>query len=219
MATRTAGCVSAPLAVAAVLIAAFAGWRWGDRVFPRVESWIGVEAEAEARSDVTPDVAQRAVEKVDALREREEPSELALGGDEVASVLRYAAPGVLPAGVAPPEIELADGGMTVSTRVAVDAFPPVPELERVLGILPDTVPVRIDGSLMPFGDEGAALVVHRIRVSGLPLPRRLTPRVLELLGRRSEPGLPPEAMTVPLPRGLRTAYIHSDSLILVAAPR
>jgi hypothetical protein len=31
-------------------------------------------------------------------------------------------------------------------------------------------------------------------------------------------GLPPEAMSVPLPTGVRSAYIRADSLILVAAP-
>lgn len=219
MAFRTSGCVAGPLAVAAVVLAAFAGWRWGDRLFPRMEGWLDLEAENGVEATVSPELAQRTAERVEGLRAEGEPAELALGSGEVASVLRYTAPGVLPGGVTPPEVELRDGRMTLRSRVAVDAFPPVPELERLLGILPDTLPVSVDGSLMPFGDEGAALIVHRVRASGLPLPRRITPRILELLGRSDEPGLPPEAVRVPLPRGVRTAYIHSDSLILVADPR
>lgn len=215
---RARGCLFAVIAAVTVAAAAYGGWRWGDRVFPRVEGWIGVGTDSAATTAASPELAQRTMEKVEAFRRSGEPAELALGQSEVASVLRFAAPGVVPEGVTPPEVELRDGRVHLSTRVALSAFPPVPELERVMGMLPDTVPVELDGSLMPFGDTDAALVVHRIQASGIPLPGRLIPRLLEALGRVDRTGLPPDAMIVPLPGGLRSAYIHSDSLILVATP-
>lgn len=200
-----------------VVAAAYGGWRWGERVFPRVESWVGW-TDGTGSVKASPELAQRTVEKVEAFRRSGESAEMALGQAEVASVLEYSAPGVLPRGISPPDVELRDGRVRLSTRVAISALPPMPELERVLGILPDTVPVEIDGSLMPFGDTEAALVVHRIQASGIPLPRRLIPRLLETLGRTDRTALPPDALIVPLPGGLRSAYILSDSLILVAAP-
>ena len=42
----------------------------------------------------------------------------------------------------------------------------------------------------------------------------MIPRILTAMGRTGEPGLPPEALLVPLPSGLASAYILTDSLIL-----
>lgn len=166
----------------------------------------------------TPELAQETVERVETFRRSGEAAELALGGNEVASVLRYSATGFLPDGISRPELELTEGRVRLSAQVVLAELPQIPELERMLGMLPDTLPVELEGSLLPFGDEDLAFVVHRIRASSVPLPRRLTPRILEALGRRDRPGLPPDAMLLPLPGGLRSAYILSDSLILVTAP-
>lgn len=217
MADRSRRWLTAVIILLLMAGSGYAGWRWGDSVFPRIESWLGVGAQTATEVAATPELAQRTVDRVENFRHDGEAPEMALGQAEVASVLRYAAPGVLPEGVTPPDVELRDGRVHLSTRVGLSAVPRVPELEHVLGILPDTVPVEIDGSLMPFGDDDAALVVHRIQASGIPLPRRLIPRLLEAFGRRDRTGLPPDAMILPLPGGLRSAYIHSDSLILVAA--
>lgn len=218
MGGRFRGIVAGLLMLVALAAAAYGGWRWGDRVFPPIESRLGLEADSAAAEPVTPEVAQRTIERIDRFRGTGESAEMALGEAEVASVLRYSAPGVVPEGITPPEVELEGGRVHLSTRVALEAFPPVPELERLVGMLPDTVPVELDGSLMPFGEDEAALVVHRVRASGIPVPRRFVPRLLGALGREDRAGLPPDALIVPLPGGLRSAYIHSDSLILVATP-
>lgn len=218
MSGRGRGCAFGLLAILALLGAAYGGWRWGDHVFPRLDPRSEVESGAEAPPAASPELARAAVEKVEAARRAGDPVEVALGGGEVESVLRYAAPGVLPEGLSPPEVELREGRVHLAARVSVDAMPPVPELERVLGMLPDTVPVELDGSLMPFGEADAALVVHRIRASGIPLPRRLVPALLEALGREERAGLPPDAIVVALPEGIRSAYVRGDSLVLIAGP-
>ena len=43
---------------------------------------------------------------------------------------------------------------------------------------------------------------------------RETAEILDALGRDTHPGLPSEALLVPLPSGLSSAYILADSLIL-----
>jgi len=208
------------LLLGVVAVSAYGGWRWGDRVVRIVGEWrASAETAGEAGPEPGPELAERTAGRVDAFR-RDGASgdeELALGSAEVASVVRFAAPGMLPAGVIRPRVELDGGRVRISSRVVVADVPPVPELERIVGILPDTLPVSLEASLMPFGEEGAALVVHGMSAGGIPLPRRLVPRVLAALGRKDRPGLPPEAISVPLPEGLRSAYILSDSLVLVAA--
>jgi hypothetical protein len=162
----------------------------------------------------SPEVADSVVTRVQELREGEGEGEVRLGGREITSVLRYAVPGLVPRGVQEPVVRLRDGRVRVRARVALDAFPELPDLGPVLGMLPDTVDVELEASLMPFGREEAALLVHSVEASRIPLPRRMIPEILRAMGRSDRAGLPPEAMTVPLPAGLSAAYVRSDTLIL-----
>lgn len=199
----------------ALALVGYAGWRWGDdAVTAVIERTASVH---EDREEATPELAEEARKAIDALRRDPEAVELSLTASELESLVRYSAPGVLPEGVTPPRVTFRSDEMHLEGRVAVDAFPRMPEVERLVGVLPDTVSVEVVGSVLPYEEGRAALRVQRIRVAGIPLPRRLTPRLLEILGRRERPGLPPDAMEVPLPAGLTSAYILSDSLVLVAA--
>jgi len=94
------------------------------------------------------------------------------------------------------------------------SFPDLPDLGPILGILPDTLDVAFEAALMPFGNGRAALLIHHLEASRIPLPRRFIPDILTAVGRTNQPGLPPEALLVPLPSGLGSAYILTDSLIL-----
>ena len=73
-------------------------------------------------------------------------------------------------------------------------------------------------ALVPFGEEESALLVHGVEASRIPIPRRLIPEILRAIGRVDRPGLPREALAVPLPAGLGSAYILSDSLIISPVP-
>lgn len=219
MLPRARGCLGAVLAGVLLLLAAWAGWRWGGAVFPTLESWMGMEtgAEREVEREVrpSPELGRRTVERVDSLLRAPDGGEVVLSEAEITSVVRYVVPGVVPEGLALPDLQLRAGRVRISTRASLSTLPGLPEFERALAVLPDTVPVRIDASLVSFGDRDAVLVVHRIHASGIPLPRRVIPAVLAALGRTSRPGLPPDAMEVPLPPELRTAYVVADSLVLV----
>ncbi len=198
-----------------LILAAYAGWRWGPEVFPRIEGWIHRSATGTVpAADPTPELANAVVSQVQALRRGEGLSRIALGDREITSVLRYSAPGIVPAGVDSPEVQLAGDKVRVRARVALASFPDLPDLGPVLGVLPDTVDVVLEGSLMPFGEGKAALLINHLETSRIPMPGRLIPQILMAMGRVQENGLPPEALLISLPSGVGTAYILGDSLIL-----
>lgn len=217
MSDTTRRLVTGTAILALLGVGTYAGWRWGGELLFGEDGAMGRWPSAESQAD--PELAEAARIEIEAFQTDPDISRMTLGGPELASLLRYSAPDVLPTGVTPPGIAFQSDRLHLWGRVALDAFPPVPEVERVVGVLPDTVPVELTGSILPYEAGGAALRVERIRLAGIPLPRRLTPRLLEVLGRQDRPGLPPDAMDVPLPAGVASAYIFSDSLVLVAARR
>ncbi len=213
------GCLGKLAGLVLLLGVAYAGWRWGPAFFPRVEEWLGMaSSQAPAGPGATPELADSVLVQVQALREEGEGSELALGGRELTSVLRYAVPGLVPQGVADPEVEVRDGRVHLRARVVLSAFPELPDLGPILGILPDTLDVTLEASIMPFGEDEAALLVHGLEASRIPLPRRLIPEILRAMGRVERPGLPSDALTIPLPAGLATVHLRADSLILSHEP-
>ncbi len=212
-------CLGQIATVILVVAAAYAGWRWGPAVFPRVEEWLGVGTEVVVEGpEPTPELADSVLSRVRAFMESGEDGRMVLSGRELTSVIRYAVPGLIPEGIEDPEVTLEAGRVHLKARVALSAFPELPDLGPVLGILPDTLNVTLQASLMPYEDMELALLVHRIEASRIPIPRRLIPDILGAMGRVNKPGLPPEAITVPLPSGLESAYVLTDSLILSTEP-
>ncbi len=199
--------------------AAWAGWRWGPQVFPQVHEWLGLKArETPEEIFFSQELADSVMADVQVFRRGEGPDQLSLDGEELTSVLRFSIPDLIPAGVADPEIALEDGRVRFRSRVALTAFPELPDLGPVLGILPDTLDVELEATLMPFADGEAALLVHRVEAARIPLPGRLIPEILDAMGKEPRPGLPPEALLFPLPRGMGSAYILTDSLIISRNP-
>jgi hypothetical protein len=207
------------LVLLSLVLAAYAGWRWGPQVFPRVHEWLGLDGRGGAQGTVaTPELADSVLARVQLFRREEGPSQLVLGADELTSVLRYSAPELMPVGVVDPEVTFKDGRVHFRSRVALTSFPDLPDLGPILGILPDTLDVTVQAAMMPFGNGTAVLLVHRLEASRIPLPGRLVPEILLAMGRKDRPGLPPEALLVRLPPGLSSAYILADSLFLSRDP-
>jgi hypothetical protein len=196
--------------------AAFAGWRWGPTFFPRVQGWF-VEEEGTVEVLPSPELAEAALDRFERFRRGEAGDQLSLSATEVSSVIRYSAPGMVPGGVSGPIVEFQDGLVTLIARVAVEAFPGLPSLDGILGFLPDTVSISIEGALAPLNEGGIALVVHGVRASFIPvpLPDGMTPKILTALGRRSTTGLPEDALAFPLPDGVGSAHVLRNRLILV----
>jgi len=165
---------------------------------------------------VSPEVAEATLDRVESFRAGLGGELLALGDAEISSVVSYALPGILPQSVTEPVVDLLGERLALSARVATAAFPDLPTLDPLVGVLPDTVVVRLAGVLTQFGKESLAFRVDEIEVARIPLPDRLVPEILEVFGRSHRGGLPPNALYVPLPGGLDSVYVLRDSLMLVA---
>lgn len=201
-----------------VVLAAYAGWKWGDVVFSRVETVAGLRGGVvDPVSDhVTPEAAEAAAARIRAFRASDDP-ELRLASFEISSLLRYSIPGMLPTGVIQPQVSMAGDRIDIQVSVLPGAMPELPDLGAIVGILPDTVPVFVSGSLVPFGEDASMLLIHRIRVQGVPIPSPAFPEILVALGRRDARGLPSAAMLVPAFREIEGAYIENGELVLVRA--
>lgn len=217
------GLVRKLIFLAVVVLAAYAGFRWGPMVFPHVERALGLgEPEwVPAPEGTVPDgpsaeVADAALDRFERFRRGEGGERLALGGNELTSVLRYALPGIIPPGVDEPSVSLREGRVRISARVAVAAFPSLPRIDQVMEILPDTVQIEMEGALVPLDQAFLALLVDRVEASRVPIPRRLVGEVLAALGREGPPSLPADALAVPIPDGVRSVFVQRDSLVLVA---
>lgn len=194
---------------------AYAGWLWGPAFLRRVEGWLGTSSGTSSTAlQPSEELADSAMARFGRLRDGEGERTVSLSGLELTSVLRFGPAFQLPTGVIEPRVEMEDGQIRLSGKVVLSAFPDLPDLGAIIGILPDTIPVTLRATLVFFGEAEAALVVHRLDAARIPLPRRLIPEILEALGRLEEVGLPPNALRVPLPEGLASAYILSDSLVL-----
>lgn len=209
--------------VVVLVAAAYAGFRWGPLVFPPVERWLGISREpvfvpasAEAENEPSAEIADATLDRFERFRGGKSGDRLALSGTELSSVVRYSLPGIVPPGVSDPSIELSAGRVHLKARVAVAAFPKLPHLDQIVGMLPDTVLLEIEGALVPNDQAFMALLVDKVTASHIPIPKRMVGDVLRGLGRQAPQSLPRDALSVPIPDGVESVYVQRDSLILVA---
>jgi len=164
---------------------------------------------------VNPAMAELAVAKISDLVERGGSPEIRLSAAEVESLLRYEWDRYLPNGVSDPTLRFRDGEVLLSVQVARDQLPSVPELENLRGLLPDPLPVQVRGRVLSLEGSEAGFLIHRIDAAGIPIPRTLFPRFLERLATGTRrPDLPPEAITVPLPPGIRSVGLEGDRMVV-----
>ncbi len=210
------------VALVVLAAAAYAGFRWGDKVFPPLERLLGHArhpAAVEARGGA-PQPSQAIADSTLALLQRfrdgKGPGSIRFGSTQLTSVVRYDLPGLVPPGVADPTVALRDGRVHVSARAAVGAFPRLRSLDRVVGILPDTVLIEAEGTLVRVDQQHLGLLVDHMAVDHIPLPRPMIADVLAHLGADRDKLLPRDALLVPMPDGLSAAFVQRDSLVLLA---
>ncbi|MGQ0560727.1 MAG: hypothetical protein ACT443_02495 [Gemmatimonadota bacterium] len=160
------------------------------------------------------ELAEAAQDKLAKLRSGEQ-DRVALNEVELQSLLLYKYRELLPAFVDSPRIVLKDDRIGVTGRVPVERLPSVSEIGEAASFLPDTTEIEVIGELLPLSGRRIALAVDRVRAARIPLPQRLVPGALRKLGRKDEPGLPKDALAVPLPPGAAAAYVRGDSLYFV----
>ena len=209
--------------VAALGMVAYAGFRWGPLVFPVVDRALGLREPAwvpappgSVPGTPTAEIADATLDRFERFRRGEGDGRLALSGTELSAVIRYALPGLVPSGVGDPTVSLKEGRVRVAARVALADFPSLPELERVMGLLPDTVGIVMEGVLVRLDQSFLALVIERVEASSVPIPRRMVAELLAGLGREGPPSLPADALAVPIPDGVESVFVQRDSLVLVA---
>jgi hypothetical protein len=203
------------LMVIALLALGYLVWSQWDRLRPLRER-VGLSARAE-EIPPSPELAERAGKKLKDL-ERGKADRVAFQANELQSLLQFRYQQLLPAFVDSPRIALEDGRIAVHARVPVERLPSISELGEAAGFLPDTAEVDLIGQILPLDSGRVALAIDQVRAARIPLPQRLVPKALRRLGRKDEPGLPADALALPLPAGAASAYVRADSLILMARP-
>jgi hypothetical protein len=202
------------LVLLALVVVAAVAWTQRDRL----RSWFGgAEAQAETEVRPSPELAQIAEAKLDDLNTGR-TSTISLRAVELESLLRYRYIQLLPAFVDSPQIVLHNGSIEVKARVPVDRLPAVSELGEAASFLPDTTELGLKARLLPLDGGRIALSIERVSAAGIPLPDRLVPNALKQLGRKNERGLARNAVALPLPPGVASAYLSGDSLVLTAQP-
>lgn len=206
------GCMKRVVALV-VLLALLAGaWLFRDRLLTMLP---GGGDGVENGPQPTLALAEAAGEKLDGLRTGEQ-ARTALSAIELESLLLFRYRGVLPAFMDSTQIELVQDQLQLRARVPVDKLPSVDGLAEAAAFLPDTTELTVTGRLLPLESGRVAFAVDQVSAARFPLPSRLVPGALTRLGRVDEPGLPPDAMALPLPSGVTSAYIRRDSLVLIS---
>jgi hypothetical protein len=208
------GCLRRLIATLVLLVIVAAAFIYRDRI---LIAWQDLRGTRTQQVQPSPELAAIAEAKLDGLRDGE-ATQATLSAVELESLLQYRYQGAIPAFLGRPGIELQGDRLRLRARVPVDMLPNVEGLGEAAAFLPDTTELSVAGRLLPLGQGRVAFAIEDVSAQRFPLPRRLVPRALERLGRTDEPGLPPEAMALPLPPGIGAAYIRRDSLVLLAQP-
>ena len=210
------GCLKSLIGLVLVLVLAVFIFLNRDRI---TSAWQDLRGGKE-RTELGPSVELAAVaeNKLAALKSGESDA-VALSQHELQSLLQYRYRQLLPAFVDSPRVKLEDGKIVVQARVPVERLPQLNELGEAAGFLPDTTEVGVTGTVLPLRAGRVALAVDQVRAARIPLPKRLVPGALRKLGRKDEPGLPADALALPLPPGADAAYVRGDSLVFLKNSR
>jgi hypothetical protein len=205
------GCLRRIVMMVVLLVVLAAAWLYRDRIRT---AWHDLRGTPEAAVQPSEAMADDAERKLDSLRNGGVAT-VSLSALELESLLLFRYRGVLPAFLDSPRVELAGDQLRLRARVPVDNLPRVDGLEFA-AFMPDTTELMVAGKLLPLDSGRVAFGIDRVSAARVPLPQRMVAPALERLGRRDEPGLPRDAIALPLPNGAAAAYIRRDSLVLLA---
>ena len=212
------GCLARIFAVLVFIVLLGIAWMFREPLADRARAFFGQE---EAAPPSSIELADAATRKIELLVAGEPGSTVSLSEAEVQALMENRLSPFVPAYVLDPSVELDGDQVVMTARVPVDQLPQIQdELGEAARFLPDTTEITAHGKLLPLSDSRIALAVDKMSVASIPLPDRLIPRLVARLRRgRPIPGLPADALALPLPPGVASAYVRNDSLTLVAAPR
>jgi hypothetical protein len=207
------GCMRRIVSLVLLVVLALVAWHYRDTIMAKWHELRGAPADTGAASA---DAARTGEEKLRALELPYPPTRTALSGAELQALLQTRFSKILPRWVDSARIRLEGDRVRLSGRVPVDHLPQIKSLGEVAGLLPDTAEVAVNGQVIPLDHGRVALAVDQVTAAHIPLPRRLIPEVLGGL-RKGDASVPPDALPLPLPRSITSAYVRSDSLILMTS--
>ena len=207
------GCMRRIFSLVILLVLALVAWHYRDALLAKWHELRGAPADT---GSVSADAARTGEEKLRALELPYPPARTALSGAELQALLRTRFAGVLPRWVDSARIRLEGDRVRLSGRVPVDHLPQIRSLGEVAGLLPDTAEVAVNGQVIPLSHGRVALAVDQVTAAHIPLPRRLIPEVLGGL-RKGGADVPVDALPLPLPHSITSAYVRADSLILITS--
>jgi hypothetical protein len=208
------GCLGRAFALLILAGIIGAAWHFGPTLY---EDARGVYAEPVPGPTPSLELAAAAEERVQGLLDGIH-AEISLAAVELESLIHFRLADGWPDGVSLPTVSLRDDELHLGFRLAHERLPNLPELDGILGFLPDTVPVQLRGRVLALSGGEAALLVHRIDAASIPIPRRFFQPILDRVQPRQRADLPPEALFLPLPAGIRSARVDGDRLVLTRLP-
>jgi AcrR family transcriptional regulator len=204
------GCLGRVAALAVIVVVVAFAWLNRHELNDAWGKWTGGERLASQA------LAAQADEKLASLSADNDVWRVALHQDELQSLIVYRWTPFLPADVADPRVTVADGRLTLEGGVATARFGRIQELRDIVAFLPDTASLRAVASFVPLDSGRVALEVHELSAAGIPIPGALIPTILSRFRGAAAPGVAPNALAVPLPPGIRGAFVSGDSLVFLA---
>ncbi len=206
-----AGCLGRIAALVVLAVIVVAAWRFGPDLVDRYGHYLESGSEPDVAASI--ELADAALTRFDRVVAGELET-ASFTEAELESVLRYRWAEHLPPGVDDPTVRLRGGELRVGVRVATEVLPRFPEMERIQGMLPDTVPVEFRGTLLTLEGRDAAFLVRRIDAAGIPVPRRVHASLLEALQSPRRDGVPEEAFVFSLPPGIGSVHMADETLMV-----
>lgn len=192
----------------AVLILLGVGvWLYGDELRDWWANRSGIET-----SEPSPEVAERAAERLEAFLRPDGPEELRLSEVELQSWARYRAADWLPAGVRDPQVDVRDSTLALSVALNLVTLArqsdAADNLRRFFG---DSA--RVNTELLPRVENPGVgqVTVLGLQAGVVPVPPMFIPNVLAQTGFEVTGG---RTVIVPLPAELREIQIQNETVLL-----
>ena len=176
----------------------------GDGASPEADAGVrrGAPPSADAGLDAGPTVAVVMVDRLQLFRTGNAGSRMELDGRQLTALVRHAVPGVIPAGVSSPSVQIVDGRVWVHAKVSPTLVPGGRYLTESLDALPESVEVELRGRLETEHPSSIVYYVDDVLVQGVAFPRAVAALVIGAIQAGEASAGPTPTQT---PAGVRAA--------------
>lgn len=193
------------LAGMVALILVLAGGAWW---------WMQSQDSVPDAAGVSPETAAVAEGKLRTLEDGSGDS-VTLSAPEVTSLIRYRAPAWVRNTVVAPAVQLEGDTVRMTGLLPTDRLPSDPQIDQMRMLLPDSARLDVVGVVFVLAGGETALELVDVQLAGIPIPARYYPEILRRLNQPDTPGLPEDAVLLPLPEGVSSVRVRDGELILI----